>query len=212
MSSGSQATMSESQLAEMLSKLRASRETEALRGRLPAQLAPFASNISITEPTQSTNIAPCDGLHYSSCDFKERTVCMSIAVVLSQHSQSQEPHAKPLKLVWKHWGTSSRYLTGSADSRMHYLSLKYGRSKAKVAFAGWYCDPGVSESKSSHGGVKSVVEEVTRDMGFHGEMDNKLEVLEALLGDDGMKLLMSRHEDPTLRQVIADELEEESHD
>jgi hypothetical protein len=48
---------------------------------------------------------------------------------------------------------------------MHSISLQYGppqrgmRSKAK-AITGWYNDPGTSESKPSHGGVKSVVEEV----------------------------------------------------
>ena len=58
-------------------------------------------------------------------------------------------------------------------------------SKAK-AFTGWYDDPGKSESEFSHGGIKSVVEEVIRDMAFReGELDNKLEVIEALLGHDG---------------------------
>ena len=37
-------TMREDRLAEMLSKVKSSRETEALRARLPAQLAQFASN------------------------------------------------------------------------------------------------------------------------------------------------------------------------
>jgi hypothetical protein len=63
------------------------------------------------------------------------------------------------------------------------------RSKAK-AFTGSYGDPGTFESKSSHSGVKSIVEEVVRDMGFREcELDNKLEVIEALLGDDGRQLL-----------------------
>jgi hypothetical protein len=144
---------------------------------------------------------------------------MSVAVVPSPHLQSQdseEPHAKPLELVWRDWSTSSRYLTGSADSHMHSISLRYGpphrgmRSKA-TAFTGSYGDPGRNESKSSHGGIKSVVEEVVRDMGFREcELDNKLEVIEALLGDDGRQLLGRHAEDETtLKKVIEDELEED---
>ena len=148
---------------------------------------------------------------------------MSVVVIPdpSPHSQSQdaeEPHAKPLELVWRDWWTSSRYLTGSADSHMHSFSLVYGlphremRSKA-TAFTGWYDDPGTSESQSSHGGVKSVVEEVVRDMGFREcELDNKLEVIEALLGDDGRQLLEGHAQDgTTLRKIIEDELEEEDY-
>ena len=46
-------------------------------------------------------------------------------------------------------------------------------------------------TKLSHDGIKSAVEEVVRDMGC--ELDNKLEVIEALLGEDGRQLLDSRH-------------------
>jgi hypothetical protein len=85
------------------------------------------------------------------------------------------------------------------------------RSKA-TAFTGSYGDPGILKSKSSHGGVKSVVEEVVRDMGFReSELRNKLEVIEALLGDDGRRLLESHAEnETTLREVIEDELEVEN--
>jgi hypothetical protein len=146
---------------------------------------------------------------------------MSVAVVPSPHSQSQdseEPRAKPLELVWRDWQTSSRYFLGTARSNMHSISLRYGprhgmRSKA-TAFTGWYGEPGIIESESSHGGVKSVVEEVVRDMGFREcELVNKLGVIEALLGDDGRQLLESRAEDgTTLREVIEDELEMENFD
>jgi hypothetical protein len=80
-----------------------------------------------------------------------------------------------------------------------------------TAFTGWYDDPGTSDTKSSHGGIKSVVEEVVRDMGFREhELDNKLEVVEALLGDDGRKILESYAQDgTTLRKIIEDDLEEE---
>jgi hypothetical protein len=83
-----------------------------------------------------------------------------------------------------------------------------------TAFTGWYDDPGTSDSESSHGGIKSVVEEVVRDMGFREcELDNKLEVIEALLGDDGRQLLESdAQEGTTLRKIIEDELEEEDYD
>jgi len=83
------------------------------------------------------------------------------------------------------------------------------RSKA-TAFTSRYSDPGMSESESSHGGIKSVVEEVVRDMGFRErELDDKLEVIEALLGDDGRQLLESHaREGTTLRKIIEDELEE----
>jgi hypothetical protein len=55
------------------------------------------------------------------------------------------------------------------------------------------------------------VEEVVRDMGFHEcEPGNKLEVIEALLGDDGRRLLEGHAEDETaLGKVIEDELEED---
>jgi hypothetical protein len=126
------ANMPEDQLAEMLSKVKSSRETEALRARLPAQLTPFASNISVIEPIQTLSISPTDGVHNCSCGVKERRVFMSVAVVPSPHSQSQdseEPHAKPLELVWRDWWTSSRYLTGSTDPHMHSLSLRYGHRR-----------------------------------------------------------------------------------
>ena len=106
-------------------------------------------------------------------------------------------------------------ISGSADSNMHSISLQYGpphrrmRSKA-TAFTGWYEDPGTSlESELSHGGVKSVVEEVVQDMGLReNQLDNKLEVIEALLGDDGRRLLESHGRTLALRKVIEDELEE----
>lgn len=81
------------------------------------------------------------------------------------------------------------------------------------SLTGWYDDPGTSESESSHGDIKSIVEEVAQDMGFcEGELDNKLEVIEALLGDDGRQLLESDAESgKTLRKIIEDELEEEDY-
>ena len=100
---------------------------------------------------------------------------------------------------------------------MHSISLKYdhhrGRRSKATAFTGWYDDPGTSESESSHGDIKSIVEEVAQDMGFcEGELDNKLEVIEALLGDDGRQLLESDAENgKTLRKIIEDELEEEDY-
>jgi hypothetical protein len=83
-------------------------------------------------------------------------------------------------------------------------------SKA-TAFIGLYDDPGGSVRGLSHDGIKSVVEEVVRDMGC--ELDNKLEVIEALLGDDGRRLLKSHAQDGiTLRKIIEEELEEEQGD
>lgn len=150
---------------------------------------------------------------------------MSVSVAPSPHSQSQnsekadEPHAKPLELVWRDWWTSSRYATGSANSHMHSISLRYGPPElgmhSKVtAFTGWYDDPGTGETIFSHGGIKSVVGEVVRDMGFREhELGDKLEVIEALLGDDGRQLLESHAQDgTTLRKIIEDELEEEVYD
>jgi hypothetical protein len=75
---------------------------------------------------------------------------MSVAVVPSPHSRSQdseEPHAKPLELVWRDWQTSWRYFSGTAGSNMHSISLRYGprlgtRSKA-TAFTGWFREPGI---------------------------------------------------------------------
>jgi hypothetical protein len=194
----------------MLSKVKSSRETEKLRARLPAQLAPFASNISIIKPMQIVRIPRISGLHGCSCGVRERKIWMSVTVVPSSNSQSQDsvPHAKSLKLVWLDFGTTSTYLTGSVDSNMHSISLRYGPSKA-TAFTGWYDDPGRSLTESSHGNIKSVVEEVVRDMGLRQcELDDKLEVIEALLGDDGKQLLES-HAEPmqTLRKTIEDELE-----
>jgi hypothetical protein len=54
---------------------------------------------------------------------------MSVAVVPSPQD-SEQLHAKPLKLVWQDWRTSSKYFTGSADSHMHSLSLKYAHAYA----------------------------------------------------------------------------------
>ena len=109
MSSASQidrATMSEDRLVEMLSKMKSSREAEALRrARLPAQLAPSASNMSIVEPIQTVCTNPTVGVYCYSCEVDERRICMSVAVIPPPHSQSQdpteEPHAKPLEFVWR---------------------------------------------------------------------------------------------------------------
>ena len=121
------ATMSEGQLAQMLSKVKSSRETEELRARLPAQLAPFASNISITEPISRGDADGLDGVHFCACKVKERRIRMSVTMVPSPHSPSQgseEPHVKPLELVWHDWWTTSKYGTGSADSHMRSISLQ----------------------------------------------------------------------------------------
>ena len=94
---------------------------------------------------------------------------------------------------------------------MSSISLRYGKhSKPVKAYIGWYDDPGGSETVLSHGRIKSVVKEVVRDMGFHeGELDNKVEVIEALLGDDGNQILDGYAEDgPTLRRIIEHELEQ----
>jgi hypothetical protein len=97
---------------------------------------------------------------------------------------------------------------------MHSISLRYGGTHLPEAraFTSWYNDPGISKSGFSDGGVKSVVENVVRDMGLRGcEVGDKLEVLDALLGDDGKQLLESHpdEEGQTLRKVIEDELEKE---
>ena len=81
MSSASQidrATMSEDRLVEMLSKMKSSREAEALRARLPAQLAPFASNMSIVETIQTVCTNPTDGVYCYSCEVDERTENMHV--------------------------------------------------------------------------------------------------------------------------------------
>jgi hypothetical protein len=110
-------------------------------------------------------------------------------------------------------GTSSGYATGFVDSNMHSISLRYGpphgmHSKA-TAYTGRY-DDGTTVSESFHDDIKSVVNEVVRDMGFREcEFHYKLEVIEALLGDDGRQLLESNYmEETTLRKVIEDELDE----
>jgi hypothetical protein len=234
-------TIPEDQLAEALSKAKSSRETEALRARLPAQLAPFASNIAITKPIHIVSTSAIDGLYYSSFGIKERRIAMAVTVVPSPYSQwknSEEP--QPLELVWRDWWTSSKNGTGSADSFMYSLSLRYGpnftaesrtdeeedfpltsrgircdRGKrwTMKAFTGSYIDPGPSLYQSSNGGIKCVAAELARDMGFRGgKVDDKLpmEVIEALLGDDGRQLLDSCVEEGTpLRKVIEDELEED---
>jgi hypothetical protein len=132
---------------------------------------------------------------------------MSVAVV-------QSP-VKLLELVWRNWSTTSKYATGLAVSYMHSISLQYGLPHCEMhgpvtAFTNSYDDPGITFINSSHGGIKSVVEEVVRDMGLsERELDNKLELIEALLGDDGRQLLESHPEDGTpLKKIIEDELDE----
>ena len=149
---------------------------------------------------------------------------MSVAVVPESHLQSQdpeEPHVEPLELLWQDWGTTSRYfLTDTADSHTYSISLEYGSPHCELyslatAYAGLYADPGISKRGFSHGGIKFVVEEVVQDMGFREhELDNslKLEVLEALLGDDARELLHGDAVDAagtTLRKIIEDDLESE---
>jgi hypothetical protein len=103
---------------------------------------------------------------------------------------------------------------------MHSISIQYDpphdgmRHSPVTAFTGWYDDPGTSETYFSHGNMKSVVEKVVRDMGFRErELDNKLEVIEALLGDDGRQLLDSHsgswdETSESLKKIIEDELED----
>jgi hypothetical protein len=227
------ATIPEDQLAQALAKVKSSKATEALRARLPAQLAPLASNIAITEPIHTDSVSAMDGLYYSSFMFKKRSIMMAVTVDLSPYSPSQnseEPHAKQLELIWKEWETSLKCGTGSADSLMYSLSLRYSHPKdltdreedlsiptyqlrhdrrkpATVkAFTSSYMDVGLSMYQSSHGGIRYVVQELVKDMGFcGGEVDNKLqmEVMEALLGDDGKQLLGSCIEGGTpLREII----------
>lgn len=238
------ATIPENQLAEALSKVKSSRETEALRARLPAQLAPFASNITITEPIHTVSISAIDGLYYSSFGINERKIVMAVTVVPSPYSQSKVSYMRPLEVVWRDWWTSSKNGTGSADSFMYSLSIRCrrpnfnaesptaekedpdfrlpsrglrldrGKRGTAKAFTGWYVDPGPSLYQSSHGYIKAVVAELVQDMGFLGGGDEDdtllVEVIEALLGDDGKQLLESCVEEGTpLRKVIEDELEEE---
>lgn len=224
------ATMPEDQLAELLSNVKSLRETEALRARLPAQLAPFASNISITKPVEIISTSPPVGINGSYFIVNERRISMSVAVVPSppSHSQSQgqgsagpadePPRAKkkPLELIYRDWMTRTLYVSGAAESEMLYIFLHYGdsgdatRSRAR-AFSGRYSDPQIRGIGYSHGRIKSVVGEVARDMGLReGELENKLEMIDALLGDDGKELLDSPPwEGPRepLRKVIEDELE-----
>ena len=219
--------MPEVQLAEMPFNVKISQETEALRARLPAQLAPFASNISIVEPMQTICVSPNEGVHLSGCAVEERRICMQVAVVPSTHSQSQdseslveESHTKSLKLVWQDWSQTARYTIATADSQMYSISLKYGalpdgmHPTAKAFTGGYFDGSGIHKLRSSHGGIKSVVEEVVRDMGLREcELDNKAEVIGALLGDDGMYLLESwwwarRVDETPLREIIEYELEE----
>ncbi|KAK2756135.1 hypothetical protein FQN54_005543 [Arachnomyces sp. PD_36] len=216
-------TMSEDELTEMLSKVKSARETEELRARLPSQLAPFASNISITKPVETTNISRGDGMHFCGCGIKQRIIHMSVTVVPRPDMQppqgSGELPAKSLKLAWRDWWTTSRYLTGLAQSHMHSITLEYdsldpGKGPTRVkAFIGWYDDPGTGEVALNHGGIKSVVDEVVRDMGLgEGELGSQLEVLEALLGDEGRQLLKKNDDEKTLSQIIDEELKEEKYD
>jgi hypothetical protein len=54
----------------LLSKVKSSRETETLRARLPAQLAQFASNISIIEPIQTIRISHTDEVYCCSLGLR----------------------------------------------------------------------------------------------------------------------------------------------
>jgi hypothetical protein len=104
--------MPEDQLAEAISEVRSSRETEALRARLPEILTQFALNITIIEPIQTVDTFNNDGANCCYCSIRERRICMSVAVVPSPHSKSRatkRPRAKRLELFWRDWETSSRY-------------------------------------------------------------------------------------------------------
>jgi hypothetical protein len=229
-------SISVEELSNSLSKVECALQTEALRARLPAQLVPFASNISVTTPVQSISISPTDGLNESACEVNESRVVMSVTVFSSDSQpkdDSDEPGVKSLELVWRHWWTAS----GSVYSRMYSLFLEYGRpsdikwAKRAVkqgrrqdriipahemplrakAFTGLYGDPGMDRYRSTHGGIKMIVAELVKDMGFSsgGEV-NKLDVLESLLGDGARESLdrCVEEERPTFRKVIEEELEE----
>jgi hypothetical protein len=121
----------------------------------------------------------------------------------------------PLELVWRDWQTSLKYISVSVDSHILSISLQYGpphggtRSLKATAFICKYDHLQASLSESAHGGVKSVVEEMVRDMGFREGDINKLEVIGVLLGDDGRQLMESQAVDgTTLGEIIEDELDE----
>ena len=128
MSSASQidlATMPEDQLAEALSKVRSSRETEALRARLPEILTPFASNIAITEPIQTVDTYHNDGANCCRFSVRERRIRMLVTVVPSPHSQSRarkkKPRAKRLELFWRDWETR----TGPLNCYHHHVVVSH---------------------------------------------------------------------------------------
>ncbi|KAG5641786.1 hypothetical protein DXG03_004190 [Asterophora parasitica] len=172
----------------MFSKVKSSEETEKLQARLPAQLAPFASNISIVGPIRTVSISLNDGIHYSACEVKERRIPFGTRVARLVDNV-EVPHR----------------ICGFAHA------FYFPPIRDAEALTGRYDDSGTSESESTHGNVKSVVKEVARDMGLREvELDNELEVLEALLHHDGKQLLgRNAEEGKTLRKIIEDEITEE---
>ncbi|KAI0263508.1 hypothetical protein BGY98DRAFT_940216 [Russula aff. rugulosa BPL654] len=93
-------------------------------------------------------------------------------------------------LQWFHLRIHSR-----KTQRSHVLSLlnSFGKTGRQAeTFMAWYDDgSGATDTAYAHGGIRSVVEEVIRDMGFReSELDIELvvKVIGALLGDDGMEI------------------------
>jgi hypothetical protein len=65
------------------------RETEAFRSRLPKILAPFASNLKITSPTEKVSIQKSGGANHSYCAVDRRTVVISASLPNNSSNSSE---------------------------------------------------------------------------------------------------------------------------
>ncbi|KAF8900979.1 hypothetical protein CPB85DRAFT_1439288 [Mucidula mucida] len=168
-------------------------ETIALRARLPDFLQPFASNLSVCDPSDDQKIRRLDGANSCTFYISASSVSLTVSPPASTHPQ------KHLKIHSENWGTSSRYVTDCASSEKLAVFLSYRAVDDESDRRGLAnADPGEDMYAHSAKGVKEIVEDVVRDMGY---------TMEKLDKDACMMFWTRSWKHASLRQVIRDDLE-----
>ncbi|KAF9032814.1 hypothetical protein BDZ89DRAFT_1063164 [Hymenopellis radicata] len=178
----------------VIRKQKLEEETTALRARLPDFLQPFASNISVCDPSIGQKIERLDGAYESGFNLSEAWVAMVISPPASPGCKSSP---KCLDIHADHWWTCC--------SKHAAAKLKSG-----YAYAAAFDNPGEYMYAHTSKGVKEVVADAVKYMGYTAELDKDacMKVLDAFMGTLGARLMSHEVQDEaSLRRIIRDGLE-----
>jgi hypothetical protein len=196
--------ISDGNFETVVAAARVKRETKALRARFPPHLTDLASCLQVVRPKETTITSLGGGANGSCCTLKKYKVHLSV------HLGQEDVNAidKELTLTLCRWRLYHIYVSGSASSETISASIKYGKKQDLGAFASEYSDPGIEMFEATHGGVKTVLKNLLRDLGGGGDLD-EIEMLGLLMGDDleAMIDVELKKRYPSLRKVIIEQLE-----